>query len=252
MDLWEIAGRPPMDGNEIGKCRICGGSGSGQPFSGWVRPTFTNHDKLQSGSIICHACQFLFDESSELLATRVGKEKPQRMRNYSHFVVGGVWYPLSKCDKGRMKTYLFGTDFPRLVVIAESGQKHILFRAMWNSPGLCDYGYIQFEEQGAFVNRSNLQAILSSVEKLYIAFSKESILTGRYNTNFIMKHGSDWWWSLEQQIQKYRRTLLLEIAVFLAQKGEDREGESGGIVADNLARNPIRLQAQIHEYLGAI
>ena len=96
--LWDAAGQPGGDGNETGVCRICGQDGIGFPFAAWVRNTFTDWDKILPGEIICQPCQFSFAESSELLASRVGK----RMRNYSHFVVGGEWIPLSKADKTRM------------------------------------------------------------------------------------------------------------------------------------------------------
>lgn len=255
MNLWQIAGQPEMKGEQPGWCRICGNEGIGLSFVAWVRDTFTDHDKLRDGDIICHACQFLFDEASEILRQRVGKDKLQRMRNYSHFVVNDVWYPLSKGDKDRMKHYLFGEELPQLAVIAESGQKHILFRAMWNQPGRNDYGYIQFEEHGAFINRRTLRDLLSPVEELYQCFNKEAIETGRYNSNYIMKCGIDWWQSLEKQIQKHRNTLLLQIALFLAKKGEMNDGvatKSSGLVDDNLAGNSARLQTQVFEHLGAI
>lgn len=86
-----------------------------------------DHDKLHDGSVVCHSCLFCFDDRSSALTTITGKDKPQRMRNYSHFVVNGRWHPLSKAAKPLMWQLL--TQFPEVAVIAVSGQKHLIFRA---------------------------------------------------------------------------------------------------------------------------
>lgn len=59
-----------MSNNTTGNCRICGKNGIGQLFDDWVKPTFTDWDKLQPGEIICNDCLFWFDESSEVLTKR--------------------------------------------------------------------------------------------------------------------------------------------------------------------------------------
>jgi hypothetical protein len=91
--IYEAAGAPPYESTASGRCRVCGRCATGVLFTSWVRDTFNDHDKLMRGEILCQACQFSFDESSALLAKRAGKEKPQRMRNYSHFVINGEWIP---------------------------------------------------------------------------------------------------------------------------------------------------------------
>jgi len=208
--LWGAAGRPCGAGSQRGACRVCGLPGQGLLFSEWARPTFTDWDKLSPGNIICHACQFAFKERSTLLAAHVGKVKPQRMRNYSHFVVGGEWVPLSKADKYRMAAILLN-EVPDVAVIAESGQKHILFRAV---PGV-----VQFEEQ-QLRDVSPLKNVLQLVEGLYKAFSKQEITSGEYKQRRILKFGLAEWRSLESQAVSWRGTALFELAVFLAQKGE--------------------------------
>lgn len=117
------------------RCRFCGGNGEGIQFQDWVKPTFTDRDKLLPGEIVCNACLFWFEEASQELANITGKDKPQRMRNYSHFVVNGEWIPLSKGDKARMVELLTSEPFPELAAIADSGQKHIVFRARRNPQG---------------------------------------------------------------------------------------------------------------------
>lgn len=66
-----------------GICRFCGEIGEGVLFETWVKPTFTDHDKLQLGEIVCAACLFWFDEVNQDLADYMGRDVPQRFRSRS-------------------------------------------------------------------------------------------------------------------------------------------------------------------------
>jgi len=237
--LWDAAGRPPMDGDCGDICRVCGQRAGGLPFSDWVRPTFTDWDKLLPGNILCQACQFSFAEKSELLTQRIGKEKLQRMRNYSHFVVGGEWLPLSKSAKAQMIHVLLHEDW-QVAVVAQSGQKHLVFRAR---PGI-----VQFEEQ-QIPDLCGLGDLLATVELLYSNFSKAEIETGDYAQHRVMKFGPSPWWELESVLRPQRQTVLFELALFLAQKKEvdngrtERVAQSGsGATGRDMAEYPRQLQ----------
>ena len=232
-----------------GTCRICGLETEGLLFNDWVRKTFTNFDQLVEGTIICHDCLFWFDESSAELAAKMGKDKPQRMRNYSHFVVGGQWTPLSKGQKRDMQRLLLSKPFPELAVVADSGQKHIAFRAMRN-PSDTTAGFVQFEEQQIFVQPSELRQLLSMVEILYATFSKKEIKTGDYKQYRIRKFGLEAWYKLESQIGPMRDNLLFKLVLFLAQKEkgdtDDATSRTGSRLAgDSLAGDTGGLQKQI-------
>lgn len=217
MNLHTIAGSPPMRGEAHGICRICGHYGTGMLFDEWVRDTFNDRDKLKPGDIICHACQFLFSEASPVLAAKVGKEKPQRMRNYSHFVVDGDWYPLNKGQKREMRDLLLRC--PSLAVVAESGQKHLLFRA---KPG-----WLQFEEQSAPHNPAALQRHIDAIDALYLHFNKVEIASGRYSPHRIKACGVDVFTELEGCAAQLRGGLYFDVALFLAQQ-EDNNGQTTG------------------------
>lgn len=212
--LWGAAGQPPMPGEYSGICRVCGQQGDGLEFVAWVRPTFTDWDKLLPGEILCHACQFAFAEKSKMLTRLTGKEKPQRMRNYSHFVVGDEWLPLSKANKARMAHILLYDDW-RVAVIAQSGQKHLVFRAR---PKVA-----QFEEQ-QMPDLRGLGNLLATVEMLYSCFSKVEIETGNYAQYRVMRFDPLRWWELESVLKSQRQTTLFELALFLAQRKEDDDG----------------------------
>lgn len=206
--IWTAAGCPIMAGDTAGQCRTCGADGVGLPFDQWVKDTFTDHNRLGPGTIVCHACLFCFDESSMLCAQRVGKDKPQRMRNYSHFVVDGVWTPLSKGNKRDMRTLLFAA--PSVAVIADSGQKHIIFKAR--------VGWWSFEEQPIYPCPERLQYLLDPIEQLYNAgANKHEIETGHYSQKTLLKI-LPLWRALDPLLQPYRGGLPLQLAMFLAQK----------------------------------
>jgi len=227
-----------------GQCRFCGQTSEGVAFEKWVKPTFTDFDKLQGGEIVCNACLFFFDEANEELAKRMSKDKPQRMRNYSHFIVNGEWIPLSKGNKDKMRELLLGDVFPELAAIADSGQKHIVFRATRNAAG-SKAGWVQFEEQRLYIIPDELRRLLGQVEQLYSVFSKEEIETGDYASRRILKFGLGRWKELENQIKDQRGKPLFSLALFLAQRSDDGSGnteQGGGFAESDLARDASRLQ----------
>jgi hypothetical protein len=228
-----------------GKCQFCGKMTDGIAFLDWVKPTFTDFDKLQAGEIVCNDCLFYFQEASQELAAKMGKDKPQKMRNYSHFVINGEWIPLSKGNKVQMRELLLGESFPELAAIADSGQKHIVFRAGRNAPG-SKAGWVQFEEQKLYLVPEELRDLLTPIEELYVGFSKGEIETGDYAGWRILKFGLDHWLELENQVKARRGTPIFGLALFLAQRSEDgKPGDTepgGGAAGGNLARDTSGLQ----------
>lgn len=249
--LYRAAGMPFYPGVLSGVCRFCGENAAGLDFSGWVKDTFNDHDKLLPGSIICQACQFAFDDASTLLTERTGKDKPQRMRNYSHFVVTGEWLPLSKGQKSEMIRAL--QSGPQVAIIAEGGQKHIIFRAQ--------FGWWQFEEQALPPDIATLSSHLSAIQLLYDGgFSKEEIETGRYDGRRMMQFGIAEFLRLRSQVEPVRDSPLFGLALFLVQKTEmENGGLSAGVspsveTTDSpLARFERGVQTEIRtEYLESV
>lgn len=237
-------------------CRICGKEGNGQPFATWVKDTFTNYDLLKPGEIICNDCLFWFEQRSTELQRRMGKDKPQRMQNYTHFVIGGTWEPVSKSNKKRMAELLLTYPFPELAAIAVSGQKHLAFRARRNAPGQAA-GWVQFEQQAAWVDPRELAELMRIVEKLYTVFSKGEIETGRYFPARIMAFGVGPWHDLDERIKPIRSTVLFQIALFLAQRsdndGAGHEDDGGNAAKNNLAGSATGLQVTLQDDdLGAV
>jgi hypothetical protein len=169
------------------------------------------------------------------------------MRNYSHFVVDGKWTPLSKGNKERMQEILLSPPFPEMAAIADSGQKHIAFRAKRNPSG-ARCGWVQFEEDALFVDPDRLAIILESIERLYVSFSKAEIESGDYKQYRVLDFGIECWQDLESDIAHLRGSLIFSLALFLAQKKEEYERDTStgsGLADDNLAGGSGRLQEQV-------
>lgn len=207
--IYAAAGMPPMDGTTSGTCRLCGADGVGVAFGVWVKDTFTDHDKLKPGAVVCHACLFCASEATPGLAQRVGKDKAQKFRNYSHIVDrGGTWHPLSKGDKAQMRTLL--ADDPAVALIATSGQKHLFFRG--------HAGQWIVEEQPMRPDSHGLTRVLSVVTPMLDVFSKAELETGRYDQRRIMAYGPTAWRTAETHLRTLRGGSLFALALFLAQK----------------------------------
>ncbi|HOW77951.1 MAG TPA: hypothetical protein PK406_00740 [Verrucomicrobiota bacterium] len=207
------------------------------------RDTFMDYDKLRDISgWVCPACLFCMSDQCEPLRERTGKDKLQRMRNYSHIVLDGVWYPLSKAQK--RETYNLLLQKPAVAVIAMSGQKHLICRAQ--------AGWWQVEESRARPDAGYLRQVMDWVSTAYnLGFSKGEIETGNYSTRRILDAGASSWEVVDAHLRPLRGQAMFELAVYLAQREEmtDGEGVAGqglcGAGLGAVAGNRPGLQAQI-------
>ena len=235
-------------------CRLCGSHEPGVPFAEWVKDTFTDFDRLLPGDTVCNDCLFWLDEKSTELMRRAGKDKLQKMRNYSHFVKGGQWTPYSKGDKAGMRRMLLEPPFPELAAIADSGQKHIVFKARRNEIGQ-SAGWIGFEEMPIWVEPDQLDERLTLLDEMLGIFSKGEIAGASYYPHRIMQYGLERWQVAEARVSHWRGSGLFALALFLAQgvKDERTSEESGADDRDSMDGNPGGLQEPLsHDHLGAV
>ena len=202
------AGAPLIPDGVDGICAMCGCEGTGVTFADWVRPSFMDYDKLKLGTITCQACAFCCEDGSVLLQEKLGRDKPQRMRNYSHFVIDSEWAVYHKGQKREILHMLRRS--PDVAVIALSGQKHILFRAR--------PGWWQIEEQALLPCLSTLERLVAIVEDILAFFSKTEIESGYYAQSRVMKCGVARWKAAEDELKRGRGSLVFQLAVWLAQK----------------------------------
>lgn len=205
----------PFYGDTEGVCRITGEKSKGMPFQKWVKKTFTDTEHLHSGDIISNEALFTFQEKSDILKDKTDKEKPQRFRNYSHFVVNGEWFAFTKANKGEMKRILLSED-PELAVMSESGQRHLLFKSKPMS--------WQLEDAIIKPDKERLGSISNIVDSLYgMGFTQEEVRTGRYNQHKIVKAGLKKWKGFEDKCEQERGSVYFDLAMFLITKKEIKD-----------------------------
>lgn len=194
--IYQIGAQGATFGNIKGICRITGKQATGLPFDKWVKDTFTDHGALLPGNIISNEALFCFEEKSEIIQKLTGRDKPQCFRTYTHIVANGRWYLLTKADKALMVQLITEHDL-EIVVLSDSGQKHLLFKhrtGMW-----------QLEEMQIMPNlpvfnhlHTNMMALLA------MGFSQEEVKRGQYAPYKLMKADRDAWRRHENEIAPYR------------------------------------------------
>lgn len=104
---------------------------------------------------------------------------------------------------------------PFTIVIAESGQKHIL---PWAQDGYSQNQFpVQFELDSLWIDRERFTNLLMAYEGLMaLGFSKTEIDTGKYHSDRLMRSISQYW-PLEDQITLVRGSRLMELLSHVAQ-----------------------------------
>ena len=209
--VYNIGANNKIYGQTEGVCRITGNAGVGLPFNKWVKPTFTDHAYLKPGTIISNEALFCFDENSEIVQTKVGKEKKQRFRTYSHIVYKGKWYCKTKGDKKEI--YNMIVNGAELVCLTDSGQKHMLFK---HRPGMW-----QLDEMYVIPNIAEFKKLHNNMcAMLDMEFSQKEIISGHYLQYRIKQIGIKEWLNAEFKIKSQRGKLMFNLAAWLLFKSE--------------------------------
>lgn len=212
--LWQSAGCPAMGGEREGKCATCNRAAAGESFEKWVKDTFTDFPFLFAGDIVCQACLFGFDERSELLTKKTRKEKLQRMRNYSHIVRRGEWFALSKGQKTEIYNLLL--ELPEVAVIAESGQKHLIFKAR--------LGWWHFEGENLLPFPEKLKFLYEAAFKIYaLGVTKAEIESGNYSQRSYLNNSIETISAMDAPLKPHRGGLQFALAIYLMQKEKEDE-----------------------------
>lgn len=205
--IYQIGAAGKIYDNVPGTCRITGQQSTGMPFKKWVRDTFTDIGSLRPGDIISNEAMFCFEEASELIMRRTGKEKPQRFRTYSHLIdAAGEWHCCTKADKRRIFKMI--VEGATLVCLTDSGQKHLLFK---HRPGMwqLDDTYI-IPDIVRFIDLHTRMCAL-----LELGFSQTEVITGQYLQYRIMQVGIDAWKAIEDTLKPDRGTQFFNFTAWL-------------------------------------
>lgn len=167
---------PPKRGARFGshpRCWLCGGAtdGGGWPRAVAIADTFTNHNvaACPPSDTICQAC--VATSSGETWRAYCARRPdlglksvhPLSWRSYSHAIGPGVDGTAAHPARSGWRPFLLDPPPPPfLFVVAESGQKHLLFRSRvaWDR----EQFPVQVEEETVWLDRAGFAGCLADVE----------------------------------------------------------------------------------------
>ena len=205
--VYAAAGGDYVLGNEKGVCRFLGREAVGLNFNKWVRDTFTDLGFLKNGTIVSNEALFTFDESSDLIRQKTGKEKAQRFRTYSHIVTQeNEWLCVTKGDKQLIYNEILKS--PKVLCLTDTGQKHLLFKGR--------LGFWQLDELFIVPDVEAFRKLHTDcMDLLEKGFTQGEVINGIYNPKTILSIGIEAFYKLENKIKDKRGTPMFILATWL-------------------------------------
>lgn len=263
---WTMIGAPPHEPpepkrgrpryGESALCWLCGGDTEGR---GWLRraaipPTFTNHNlaACPTSDAVCEPCAYFAfgDGWRAYCASRpelgLKDAHPLSWRSYSHVFApsepGGHRCP----SRREWRALLLEPPPPPFVLtIAESGQKHIVFR------GRPAYGRdlypVQVEEDTLFVLRHRLAACIALFEEmLAMGFTRDEIASGQYSSHRTLPLGAARFAEIDERMEGWRTRLpqYVRLAHFAAHRPQAAAAEEPDDVQQPDAEEPAAESAE--------
>ena len=215
------------------RCWLCGGETGGV---GWPRAslpaTFTTPTlaAVPTSGTICQACMALASKATWEAyvvawnaaypdATPLKTGHATSWRNYSHLFRPGY----HECPtRARWRAILLEPpEPPFLAVIATSGQKHLLFRGQVATDR--DWFPVQVEDERIWIEWAGFRQCLMQFEALLaLGYSREEIVTGRYQVARVHKQGMAAWRAAETRFRPWREREpgWVQLAAHVAQREE--------------------------------
>lgn len=210
VELIYQASSKPIYGEVKGICRITGKEAFGLDFKKWVKPTFTDQAYLKSGTIVSNAALFCFNEDSQEIAKKTGRDKNQRFRTYSHIIdKEGNWHCYTKANKEQI--YLAILDEAQLICLTDSGQRHLLFKHK--------IGFWQLDDLHVQPDIETFKKIHSTLSKqLELGLNQTQAISGDYPVYILAKFTKDQiaiWKENEDVLKKYRGQEIFDFTAWL-------------------------------------
>lgn len=164
-------------GNKIGHCKMCGcKTEHGFASKDYIKDTrFTNFDELKriESDIICEHCAACMKETKLRRSCYIADETQI------------IW--LKKND---IENYVFNlgniVTGQFVVCITESFKKHTSFKAVVNKS--TDRFTITHENYKFVFDTRKMKKVYAVLNEMYLYFSKDELLTGDYNTYYIIEY----------------------------------------------------------------
>jgi CRISPR type IV-associated protein Csf1 len=197
-----------------GECVICG-----KEFAGGFQAkhllgdTFNDWDicKAPLSRSMCEACAFTL-----LLNMDYNRCK---LNTYS-FVASDA---LTICNRQQIRDFLIYPPGPPFVfVITISQKKHLAIKSKVAYDS--EYFPVQWEEETVYCEREKIKDHVLFAEALRgIGFTKDEILTGRFNSAKLSKISAEALLRIEEEISKRNKQRMYALAVYAAQAQEEEE-----------------------------
>lgn len=196
---------PAPEGNLKGDCWLCGcQTDRGHPKNKIILPTFTDGNLAKSpwSDLVCEHC-------THILSYR-------ELRNYSIFAdSNGLKHP----SRIQIRDILLNPpEPPFLLCVAESGQRHLTFKAIVNYSK--DRFIARMDNFNVIVEPGKFKWLLELTEELYQTFTKDEIGSSDYKSHKIKEFGLERWEKIENQIKPMRKSSLFQLVLFVAKREE--------------------------------
>lgn len=157
------------------RCFYCGAScGTGHLASQWVRDTFSGHDGVRcpGSGLVCGGCVRCLDERASIVLADGEAREGQKTRMYSWLVAESRMVAATKSHMAWMRGVIEGPPAEHwALVVATSGQKHLLYRGRVNAPG-ADAWWVSLEEEVVLVEPTRWRDAMESAMRVAAATGK--------------------------------------------------------------------------------
>lgn len=220
------------------KCYYCG-SPCNEEFESknYVKKTFTNRDIVAypGSKFVCGGCVSSFEEKRTITLIDGEQREQQRVRGYSWILTKDMAIAAAKKHIALLRdTILNPPDPPFGIVIAVSGQKHLLFRScLAYSRSVFP---VSFEDKIILVNPDELKKrldILKPIIAVYgknIDWSKKIITLAILLVDYFGNKGEEFL----NEFLNMEKDLLTDLAVWLSPNKEECKNECTGFRKDVL------------------
>lgn len=205
-------------------CFYCGAPcGTDRPASSFVRSTFfdVGETAAPNSEYVCSGCEVCLQEKAE-----INGRQNQKRRNYSWVLTASEQRALTKADVLKLQAAcLAPPEPPYAIVIATSGQKHLLFRSRVNYDRQAVT--VQLELERVTYAVSDLRRRLDRVAEILPHIGKSRMLDSHWPLGLSMSAAAKLGEGAEAKLEAWRRVAgepLSRLAVFLT-PSKDREND---------------------------
>jgi hypothetical protein len=197
-------------------CWICGAKSTrGMEKWKWSGASFAGHKAICAMSNhVCESCVVVMS----------GKP-PNTERMFSHLVEGDSWLRVNKGQKPAMRDFLRREKSTAwFAAIADSGQKHVIPWAPINAPGSA--GRVMFEEILVELPDAAGWAMVDDISDMLTGgATKDELLPGAWSARAYSVLGPERIEAFEEQWGSKRGGSWFDLAVWLAQRDEEKVAE---------------------------